>query len=158
MVTGEDAPSAIEGKTAAEARKRLAAATRALEETRRRAGDCGVRPGGAADDRRGAFPRGLLDGGAGAEAMSAAEEAMTLRAIRTRAGDLRRRTPTRASLEEDAERLDALREDAEAGGGGPAAAARREREANALGYAIGKKRLVRRVAGLLSEIEGLATA
>ena len=97
----------------------------------------------------GAFLRGLLDGGAGAEAMSAAEEAMTLRAIRTRVGDL------------EAAYADAgatLEEDAEAGGGGPTAAARREREANALGYAIGKKRLVRRVAGLLSEIEGLATA
>ena len=84
---------------------------------------------------------------------------MTLRAIRTRVGDLEAAyAAAGATLEEDAERLDALREDAEAGGGGPAAAARREREANALGYAIGKKRLVRRVAGLLSEIEGLATA
>ncbi len=161
VVTGEDAPSAIEGKTAAEARKRLAAATRAALE-----GDV-VALGDAAESASeaprtiaaGAFLRGLLDGGAGAEAMSAAEEAMTLRAIRTRVGDLEAAyADAGATLEEDAERLDALREDAEAGGGGPTAAARREREANALGYAIGKKRLVRRVAGLLSEIEGLATA
>ena len=96
VVTGEDAPSAIEGRR----RRRREKGWRRRRERRSRETSSRSETAESASEAprtiaAGAFLRGLLDGGAGAEAMSAAEEAMTLGRFGRAWGTWRRRTPTR---------------------------------------------------------------
>ena len=144
--SGEDGPSAIEGKTATRLREELRAKLKVELAAATHRGEENGRAGWVA---AGGFLSGLF--ASEGEPMTEEEEEMTLRAIRARVGELE--SSFRTSLEEDKAAATATAERL-----AKSPTPEDERMGNILGLRVIKKRLARRVAEILDSLGGMRSA
>ena len=144
--SGEDGPSAIEGKTATRLREELRAKLKVELAAATHRGEENGRAGWVA---AGGFLSGLF--GSKGVPMTEEEEEMTLRAIRARVGELE--SSFRTSLEEDEAAAAATAERL-----AKSPTPEDERMGNILGLRVIKKRLARRVAEILDSLGGMRSA